>query len=398
MTFFRGAAYVMASDLTTTPATGFHVQLSGDAHLSNFGGFATPDRDLVFDLNDFDETLPGPWEWDVKRLATSVELAGRDRALGRQRRHAVVGRTLEAYREAMRQYAGMPALEVWYSRIRVAELEEHARGSLDAVEARRIGDRLAKARKKDSARAFAKLATTNGGGRINADPPLVLPIADLMEAGQADRLMASMRQVLRSYKRSLPPAQRQLFERYEFADMARKVGGIGSVGTRCWIILLLGADQREPLFLQAKEAEASVLEPFVGASSFKNSGQRVVEGQRLIQGSSDVFLGWLRTKGLDGKERDFYVRQMWDWKISADLEAMSNKTFELYAALCGRTLARAHARSGDAVAIGAYLGSGRPFDNAVADFAVAYADQTERDHEALTEAVVNGRVTAAEAV
>jgi uncharacterized protein (DUF2252 family) len=397
MTFFRGAAYVMASDLTTTPATGWNVQLSGDAHLSNFGGFATPERDLVFDLNDFDETLPGPWEWDVKRLAASVELAGRDRAVGRTRRQGVVSGTVASYRQAMRDYASMPALEVWYSRIRVAELEEQARDSLSRDEAKRIGARLAKARQKDSARAFAKLATTNGGGRIHADPPLVVPIADLMGSDQADELTAAMGQVLRAYRRSLAPAQRQLFDRYEFADMARKVGGIGSVGTRCWILLLLGTDQREPLFLQAKEAETSVLEPFVGASSFKNHGQRVVEGQRLIQGSSDIFLGWLRTTGLDGKERDFYVRQMWDWKVSADVGGMSTEAFELYARLCGRTLARAHARSGDAVAIGAYLGSGRAFDKAVAEFAVAYADQTERDHEALTEAVVNGRVTAAEA-
>ena len=394
-TFFRGAAYVMASDLSATPATGLRVQLSGDAHLSNFGGFATPERDLVFDLNDFDETLPGPWEWDVKRLAASLELSGRDRALRRERRRAIVGDAVAEYRTAIRRYATMTALDVWYARTRAAEVEAKVWERLSKAEAERIKSKIAKAKQKDSARAFAKLGyNLNGGARITADPPIVLPIADLMGPDDVDDLDDRMRDLLGAYRESLPHACRQLIDRYEFADVARKVAGVGSVGTRCWILLLIGRDQDEPLFLQAKEAQRSVLEPFAGKSGFDNQGQRVAEGQRLIQGTSDVFLGWLRTAGLDGQTRDFYVRQLWDWKLSADVERMSDTALGLYARLCGSALARAHARSGDAVAIGAYLGSGRAFDKALCEFAVAYADQTERDHEALTDAIDSGRVVA----
>ena len=397
-TFFRGAAYVMASDLSTTPSTGLRVQLSGDAHLSNFGGFATPERELVFDQNDFDETLPGPWEWDVKRLAASLELAGRDRALSSGQRRALVDDAVGEYRTAIRRYSTMTALDLWYEQTRAAEVEAEVSGRLEAAEAVRIASKLAKAKQKDSARAFAKLGhSMNGRGRITADPPLVLPIADLMGPDDAHELGEKMRELLGVYRKSLSHAYRQLIDRYEFADMARKVSGVGSVGTRCWILLMIGRDQREPLFLQAKEAERSVLEPFAGKSRFDNQGQRVVEGQRLIQGSSDIFLGWLRTTGLDGQTRDFYVRQLWDWKLSADVERMSDTALGLYARLCGSTLARAHARSGDAIASGAYLGSGRAVDKALGAFAVAYADQTERDYKVLTDAIESGRITAAQA-
>ena len=393
MTFFRGAAYVMASDLATTPVTGLRVQLSGDAHLSNFGGFGTPERDLVFDLNDFDETLPGPWEWDIKRLAASLELAGRDLGFPRQRRQEIVRACVERYREDIRRLAGMKALEVWYQRTRAADIEAVAQARLTAKEARRVKARLARARQKDSDRAFAKLGSTNNGRpRIAADPPLLVPVGDLLGSADAERLEAAMSKLLRLYRSSLPNDRKRLFDRFDFADMARKVGGVGSVGTRCWALLMIGRDQGEPLFLQAKEAERSVLEPFAGKSRFDNQGQRVVEGQRVIQGSSDIFLGWLRTTGIDGRQRDFYVRQLWDWKVSAQVETMNPAGLAAYGRLCGSTLARAHARSGDAIAIGAYLGSGRAFDGALADFAEAYADQTERDHRALMDAADNGRV------
>jgi uncharacterized protein (DUF2252 family) len=394
MTFFRGAAYVMASDLATTPATGIRVQLSGDAHLSNFGGFGTPERDLVFDLNDFDETLPGPWEWDIKRLAVSLELAGRDLGFPRHRRQENVRTAVARYREDIRRLAGMNALEVWYERTRAADLEALAHARLSAKDAKRVKTRLARARQKGSERAFEKLrCTTNGDGpRIGADPPLLVPVADLLEAADAERLQEAMGQVLRAYRSSLPNDRKRLFDRFEFADMARRVGGVGSVGTRCWAVLMVGRDGGEPLFLQAKEAERSVLEPFAGKSRFDNQGQRVVEGQRLIQGSADIFLGWLRTTGIDGRQRDFYIRQLWDWKVSAQVETMNASVLGDYGALCASTLARAHARSGDAMAIGAYLGSGHAFDSALADFAAAYADQTERDHRALVDAADNGRV------
>jgi uncharacterized protein (DUF2252 family) len=388
-TFFRGAAAVMAADLASTPMTGLAAQLCGDAHLSNFGGFGTPERELVFDLNDFDETLPGPWEWDIKRLATSMELAGRDRGVDPQERAAIVRDSVARYRGAIRTLAGMHGLDLWYMRITADDVGRLARERLGEREARRLVERMgSKARRKDRSRAFEKLAYTSNGGhpRITADPPLVVPIGDLMPPEQADSLEDRMRQLLRDYGASLPYASRRLIERYELVDMARKVGGIGSVGTRCWVLLLTGHDHGDPLFLQAKEAEPSVIEPYARKSRFRNEGQRVVEGQRLIQGASDILLGWLRTTGIDGVARDFYVRQLWDWKLSAAVERMDATGLAVYGELCGITLARAHARSGDATAIGAYLGSGRAFDNALAEFADAYADQTESDHRALLEA------------
>ncbi len=394
--FFRGAAYVMASDLGGSPQTGIRVQLCGDAHLANFGAFASPERQLLFDLDDFDETLPGPWEWDVKRLAASVAVAGRENALRAKRRRAIVRQLVGEYRQAMRRFATMKPLDVWYARTGISDVQELLR-SRGSASRRRLEQTVAKGRRKDSARAFAKLAVTeNGDVRIRADPPLIVPVADLVDRSGALRLGLGARKLLESYLGSLAGDRRRLLGRYRYVDLARKVVGVGSVGTRCWVILLLGDDSSDPLFLQAKEAQRSVLERFVGRSEFSNQGQRVVEGQRLMQAASDIFLGWLRQPlGLeDLKPRDLYVRQLWDSKISADISAMRPSDMALYTRLCAWTLARAHARSGDSIAIASYLGSSDVFDRAIAAFAEAYADQNERDHAALVDAIATGRVKA----
>jgi uncharacterized protein (DUF2252 family) len=393
-TFFRGAAYPMAADLAETPRSGLEVQLCGDAHLSNFGAFAAPDRRLVFGLNDFDETLPGPFEWDVKRLVASFAVAGRDRGFDRKTRESINAAAARAYREAMRDYADMGNLEVWYARI---EAEELARAGRQAgrKQIARFERNVAKARSKDSMKAFAKLTEiVDGEPRIASDPPLIVPIEEAVPDVEHHRLDAFVRDVIRSYGQTLMPDRRRLLERYRYVHAARKVVGVGSVGARAWIILLLGRDGDDPLFLQLKEAQASVLEPSLGASGFANHGQRVVEGQRLTQAASDILLGWIRITDLDGRDRDFYVRQLWDAKGSAAVEAMNPLAMSLYAQFCGRALAKAHARSGDAIAIGSYLGGGEAFDRALASFAEAYADQNERDYRALRHAVDAGRVRA----
>jgi uncharacterized protein (DUF2252 family) len=393
--FFRGAAAIMAADLAPTPASGIRVQCCGDAHLSNFGGFASPDRELVFDLNDFDETLPGPWEWDLKRLVASVAVAARERRLSRRERRAAVRGTARGYREAMRALAQWRTLDVWYARIDEAELARQVRALSGAEALARFERGTAKAKRKDSTRAFAKLAQhVDGQPRIAADPPLIVPLRDMLSAEQAADYEAAMARLIAAYRATLPADRRVLLDRFRFADMAHKVVGVGSVGTRAWILLLLGRDDADPLFLQCKEAQASVLAPHAGASRFGNQGRRVVEGQRLMQAASDIFLGWICTTGLDGRERDFYVRQLWDWKVSADVEAMEPETLTAYGRLCGATLARAHARCGDAVAIAAYLGSGDTADRALADFADAYADQNARDHDLLLAAIEAGRLEA----
>jgi uncharacterized protein (DUF2252 family) len=393
--FFRGAAYVMASDLATTPRSGLRVQLCGDAHLSNFGGFASAERQLLFDLNDFDETLPGPWEWDVKRLAASVAVAGRENGFAPRRREATVRQALGEYRQAMRDFAGMKALDVWYARASASDLKELLRSQATPSEIKRFDKTIEKGRRKDSARAFAKLAVTGDGeARIASDPPLIVPIAELV--GDARGLEQGARELVESYRGSLSGDRRRLLERYRYADLARKVVGVGSVGTRAWVVLLLGRDSSDPLFLQAKEAQRSVLEPFTAKSKFRNQGQRVVEGQRLMQAASDIFLGWLRAADDpgDGKPRDFYLRQLWDSKTSAEIGSMRPSDMALYARLCAWTLARAHARSGDSIAIAAYLGSSDVFDRAIVAFSEAYADQNDRDYAALLEAIVTGRITA----
>jgi uncharacterized protein (DUF2252 family) len=385
--FLRGAACVMASDLARTPVSGLRAQVCGDAHLSNFGRFASPERALVFDLDDFDETLPGPWEWDLKRLVTSLEVAGRDRNFGPKTRRRTLLAAGGSYRKAIRAFGRMTNLELWYS-------------GLDAGPGpgghRAIGRYVPPARPKH---ALARLThEVDGELRFVSDPPLIVPVDELLPSEAADRHEA-MRGLLESYAASLDDARRRLLERYRYADLARKVVGVGSVGTRCWVVLMLGRDVEDPLILQVKEARPSVLEPFAGASRFENSGRRVVEGQRLMQASGDIFLGWLHSDDqLDGGPRDYYVRQLWDWKDSTDVAGLGPKRMLVYARTCAWTLARAHARSGDAIAIGAYAGGGGKLDRAVAGFAERYADQNERDHRALVDAVRTGRIAAAEGV
>lgn len=395
LAFFRGAAYVMAADLAQAPRTGLQAQLCGDAHLSNFGGFAAPDRRLVFSVNDFDETFPGPFEWDVKRLVASFAIAGRERGFDAKQREPVNLAVSRSYREAMRSFAAMRNFDVWYARVDVDDIERRFAQEVSSAASARFSSNVARARARDSLKAFAKLTeVVDGRVRIVSDPPTLVPIEEVADGYTGEQVGEAMRTLIRSYRQTLPNDRQHLLERFQYVHAARKVVGIGSVGTRAWILLLVGRDDSDPLFLQAKEAEASVLEPFLGRSPFTNHGRRVVEGQRLMQSASDVMLGWIRMQGYDGVERDFYVRQLWDGKGSALIEAMTPRTMRAYAEVCGWTLARAHARSGDAIAIGSYLGGGDTFDRAVASFAEQYADQNERDYHSLTDAVRTGRITA----
>jgi uncharacterized protein (DUF2252 family) len=394
--FFRGTAAIMAGDLATTPTSGLRVQLCGDAHLANFGAFAAPDRKLIFDLNDFDETLPGPWEWDIKRLAASFTVAARDLGLdshaGRDATIAVV----REYRLAMRRFAAMRTIDVWYARLEVAEQFERWSKQASASTRKRLTASLAKAHSKDSLRALAKLThDVDGEPRIISDPPLVVPLDELVQGAERTRVEEELESVLERYRETLPGDRRHLLGGYRPVHMAHKVVGVGSVGTRAWIVLLLGHDAADPLFLQVKEAEPSVLEPFAGPAQFSASGQRVVEGQRLMQAAGDIFLGWTRVDSeLDGRPHDYYVRQLWDEKGSAPIDTMRPRELVAYAEICGWTLARAHARSGDRVAIAGYLGSKDSFDKALVDFAEAYAEQNERDYGALAAAVKEGKVAA----
>jgi uncharacterized protein (DUF2252 family) len=395
-TFYRGAAAIMAADLAASPSSGLRVQLCGDAHLSNFGVFQAPDRRLVFDINDFDETLPGPFEWDVKRLAASVVIGARDRHFDAADCEAAVLAAVGSYRAAMAEFAVMKELDVWYSRLDVESIVARWQGSASKADRRRLEKNLAKARNKDSLRALAKLTeTVDGKLRIADRPPLLVPIDRLAEREGRDpgEIAEMIKRLLGTYRESLDDQARVLVERYRYVDAAHKVVGVGSVGTRAWIALLLGRDESDPLFLQMKEAGPSVLEPFAGASRFRNHGHRVVAGQRLTQAASDVLLGWLTVEGIDGKKRDFYLRQLWDGKGSAEIESMSAEAMITYAGLCGRALARAHARTGDRVAIAAYLGKSDKFDKAIAEFSTAYADQNEADYEVLMAAQRCGELT-----
>jgi uncharacterized protein (DUF2252 family) len=397
--FFRGGAALMAADLAATPRSGIQVQLCGDAHLSNFGGFASPDRELVFDINDFDETAPGPWEWDVKRLAASIAIAGRELGLDAVARRGAVEAAVRSYREAMGRFARLRNLELWYARLDVARILSHVGDRVTPGERRAFKRRVAGARAKDHLRAMSKLArTVDGEPRIVSRPPRIVPVEELFPATAAEDVAEQMRNLLRAYRRSLPVDRRHLLEGYRYRHMARRVGGVGSVGTRTWIVLLTGRDGDDPLFLQVKEAGPSVLEGYAGQKWTRNHGQRVVQGQRLMQVDTDIFLGWLRATWADDTARDYYVRQLWDWKLGAEVELMSPARLTVYGTLCGWTLARAHARSGDRVAIAAYLGSGKAFERALAVFAETYADQNERDHAALEEAARSGRVAAARGV
>lgn len=394
--FFRGAALVMAHDLASTPNTGLGVQLCGDAHLMNFGGFGSPERQLVFDLNDFDETLPGPWEWDLKRLAASLAVAGRECGFTDAERRTAVQRTARTYREVIGHFASMGNLAVWYSRLDAATLRTLKAARVGGRARRRVRQTAERARAHDHVRAFSKLTTVvDGTVRLVSRPPLVVRLAELLGDDAAD-LSGAIAKLIAEYARSLPGDRRVLLDGFRVQDMALKVVGVGSVGTRCWVVLLRGRDHTDPLFLQVKEAGPSVLEPFLGKSTYANHGQRVVEGQRLMQAVSDVLLGWVRTTGIDGQRRDFYVRQLWDWKGSIDVTTMVPLGMALYGEVCAWTLARAHARSGDRVAIAGYLGSSDAFDRAMASFAESYADQNERDYDALRAAVRSGRLAAAE--
>ncbi|HEV7941375.1 MAG TPA: DUF2252 domain-containing protein [Solirubrobacteraceae bacterium] len=395
-TFYRGAALIMASDLAGTPRSELTVQCCGDAHLSNFGVFASPERKLIFDINDFDETHPGPWEWDVKRLAASMTIAAQDRGFAVSVQEQIVLATVEGYRNAITQFAGMSNLEVWYAYLDIESLLADVAGQFKPKMVKRTEKGLAKARTRDSMQAFSKLTErVDGQVRIVPQPPLIVPISALAEAEGAsrDEIFEQLRSWLVIYHDSLAYDRRVLLEQFHLVDFARKVVGVGSVGTRCWIGLMFGRDQEDPLFLQIKEADASVLDAFLSRSTFSNHGERVVVGQRLMQASSDIFLGWLRIPaGMDGKRRDFYVRQLRDWKGSAEIEQMVPEGMTAYGRLCGWTLARAHARSGDRIAIAAYLGSGTSFDKAIVEFSQAYSEQNQRDYEALSQAAKSGRI------
>jgi len=397
-TFYRGAAKIMAADLAATPRAGLGVQLCGDAHLSNFGGFASPERRLLFDLNDFDETLPGPFEYDVKRMAASFTIAARNNGFAKSDVKAVTRANVAAYREAMTEFARMRTLDVWYSHLDEAEVlagaKAGARTKDDLKAVRRSQKAIAKARTRDSLQALSKLGErVDGSYRIVSQPPIIVPLRDLAATFglSGEEVEATIRDQFRAYRATLQPDRRRLLQQFRFVDAARKVVGVGSVGTRAFIVLLQGRDDRDPLFLQVKEASRSVLEDHLPRSRYRQAGERVVQGQRLMQAASDIFLGW--TKGLD-ESRFFYWRQLRDMKASAEVETMTPSGMGYYAYLCGWTLARAHARSGDPVALAEYLGETDAFDRAIADFAKRYADQNERDYEEFMQAIASGRLEA----
>ena len=393
--FFRGAAAVMAADLAHEVHSHLDVQLCGDAHLVNFGGFATPERDMIFDVNDFDETLPGPFEWDLKRLAASIEVAARSRGFDDVLRAKLVALSSRGYREAIRDFGAMGQLDVWYQRLDAVTLLNRWGSEAGQTVIEGFQKRVEKARTKDHLKAVARLTEHRDGKlRFRADPPLLTPFDELVAAGHEAESIDSLVSALDGYRVTLNGDRQHLLSRYVFTDLARKVVGVGSVGTRCWVALFIGRDEGDPLVLQIKEAEHSVAEPFLEPSQYPNMGERVVEGQRLVQSASDIFLGWDTLRGIDGVTRDFYFRQMWDWKLSPDIDNMTVATFEVYAQMCGWVLALGHARSGDAIAIGSYLGAGPRFDEAMCRFATAYADQNEKDHQALKQAIATNKIHA----
>jgi uncharacterized protein (DUF2252 family) len=391
--FFRGAAAVMAADLAHQGRSDLDVQLCGDAHLSNFGGFASPARRMIFDVNDFDETIPGPFEWDLKRLTASLEVAARSREFDDATRHSIVMQGARSYRQAMRGFSGMRNLDIWYLRLDLEAIAANWGDLASKKMAEAFERRVAKAQSKDHLAALAKLTVeVDGKLKFVSNPPLMVPAEEAFTDVYSNHNLTNLLDALAEYRQTISGDRQRLLEKYEFTDLARKVVGVGSVGTRCWVALFVGRDNGDPLFLQVKEAEAAVGEPFLSKSVFATEGQRVVEGQRLMQGASDIFLGWDQFEGEDGIVRDFYVRQLWDWKASADLSTLSESGLHAYSRACGWSLARAHARSGDRLAIAAYLGGGSKFDKAIADFSSAYADQNERDYERLADAVAGGEV------
>ena len=394
-TFFRGGALPMAADLATTPSAGLSVQLCGDAHLSNFGIFASPERRMVFDLNDFDETLPGPFEWDVKRLAASFAVATRESGFSDKERRKVVMTAVGAYRKAMREFAAQATLAVWYARLDVEAYLADLRTNTKAPPLKRTEAALAKARSRDGMQAVSKLTTVvDGQVRFRHDPPLVVPVEDLFVGIERDALYSELRDLVRKYRRSLQSDRRHLLELFALVHMARKVVGVGSVGTRAFVLLFDGGGGVDPLVLQAKEAQRSVLSDYAGKSTYANEGARVVAGQHLMQAVSDIFLGWNRSNGADGVQRDFYIRQLRDGKFSIPVEELLPPGMAVYARACGWTLARAHARSGDRVAISRYLGKSDRFETALSVFAERYADQNETDYAAFSAAVKDGRAEA----
>jgi len=393
--FYRGAAAVMAADLAHEEHSHLDVQLCGDAHLVNFGGFASPERDMIFDVNDFDETLPGPFEWDLKRLAASVEVAARARGFDEKLRTSLVASSTRGYREAMATFAGMRNLDLWYERLDADTMVARWGQVAGPKVLQNFMNRVEKAKSKDHLRAVAKLTEeVNGNLRFRDDPPLLTPADQIFDPDKVGDTVSSLVQGLTDYRTTLQGDRQHLLSRYEFVDLARKVVGVGSVGTRCWIGLFVGRDKGDPLVLQVKQAEQSVAEPFLGPSGFANMGQRVVEGQRLVQSASDIFLGWDRVTGEDGVARDFYFRQMWDWKLSPDIDTMLPEGIDIYVQMCGYVLALGHARSGDAIAISSYLGTGPKFDEAMCRFATAYADQNDKDHAALKHAIAMNQIQA----
>jgi len=397
-TFYRGGALLMASDLSGSPETGLVAQLCGDAHLMNFGLYQSPERRLVFDINDFDETLPGPWEWDVKRLAASFEIAARDHGFDSGTRRSIVLDCVRAYREGMLEMAEKRAIDLWYARLEARLIEDYM-DDLSGKDARRMARDMSRAEMKHDLRALDRLTTeVEGMTRLRSEPPLLVPARELLEGDERARFTHAVEEALRKYRATLPRDRRAAYDLYRYRDMARKVVGVGSVGTRAWVLLFFGRDDSDPLFMQSKQAQASVLERFVGRSRFRRAGQRVVEGQRLMQAVGDILLGWYDVTGFDGRHYDFYVRQLWDGKGSFNVTAMSEDAWHTYARMCSWVLARAHARSGDRIAIAAYLGTGDVFDRAVADFSEAYAEQNQRDYDALREAVDTGRLQAEDGV
>jgi uncharacterized protein (DUF2252 family) len=396
--FYRGAAAIMAGDLARTPTSGLAVQLCGDAHLANFGMFASAERTLVFDINDFDETCPGPWEWDLKRLATSLVVAGQANGLSEKQTRRVVVAAVTRYRDAMTGFAAIGNLALWYSRVDIDQAMLLFGEQLDEAMVARIDKTVAKAQRRNHLRALTKLTeVVDGQRRIIADPPVVVPVSQLTEGMAREEIESSVKGVLGHYAQSLDPGHRRLVDSYSFVDMARKAVGVGSVGTRCWIVLMRGRDDADPLFLQVKQAQRSVLADHLGLAPEDNEGKRVVVGQRLMQAAGDVFLGWQKTPGIDGVERDFYVRQLHDWKGSVTVETLKPKGLRLYGELCAWTLARAHARSGDRIAIAAYLGDDDGLAGPLTEFAHAYAALNEADYATFAAAVRSGQLTGAPA-
>ena len=398
--FYRGAAAVMAADLGAGATTGLTVQLCGDAHLANFGGFASPERSLVFDVNDFDETHRGPFEWDVQRLVASLEIAGRHRGMSRRDRERVVLAAARGYRETLRSFADLGHLDLWHVQLRGDDVVDRWRGSVPPAVMANLRQALDKARTKDRHKARRRLTALHDDGELRfvSDPPLLVPVRDLFDADEREQLLDVVSTALATYGESLTGARRVLLERYRLVDLARRVVGVGSVGTRCWVALLVGRDNDDPLFLQVKEAEPSVLEPYTSASPYREDGRRVVEGQRLLQATSDALLGWCSVHGVDDRRHDYYFRQLWDWKVSADIDTMLPVAMAAYAQVCAWVLARGHARSGDALAISAYLGKGDVADHSFAAYAQRYADQNALDHQALVDAIAAGDVEAVRGV